>query len=192
MENIESNDWVICKACGYRMRYKNLKDVCPACGVNRKFFEPFTDNISQVRRSLLELHVHPIVVHFSVALSVLLFLTIFISIFTGGRVSEALYGTSTVISIVLPFFVLGGLLSGIIDGIARFKKIKRPVLLNKIYLSILFLLLSIAILVIIRIFGYGTLSINILLLILAIFAAGSGTLLGKLGGPLTGAILPGK
>jgi len=53
MEETKDNDWLICKACGYKIRSKNLKDVCPACGVNKKFFEPFSDNVSQVRSILV-------------------------------------------------------------------------------------------------------------------------------------------
>jgi len=140
MDNIAENNLLVCKACGYKIKSRNLKTVCPACGVDKKFFVPFTDNISQVRRTVLGLHLHPVVVHFSVAISVILFLTILVSFFTGGKVSEALKGTLSVISIVLPFFVAAGLVSGIIDGIARFKKVKRPALLKKIYLSIGFLM----------------------------------------------------
>ena len=32
-----------CKACGYVTREGKIKDVCPACGVPAKMFEPYTD-----------------------------------------------------------------------------------------------------------------------------------------------------
>jgi len=192
MENITDNQLMVCKACGYKIKSGNLKTVCPACGVDKKFFVPFTDNISKARRTVLELHLHPVVVHFSVAISIILFLTILVSFFTGGQVSEALRGTSLVISIALPFFVAAGLVSGIIDGIARFKKVKRPALLKKIYLSMGFLIFSVALPVILQLLSFDVLYIKVVLLILCFFSAIFGTILGKLGGHLTEAILPGK
>jgi len=192
MENKINNNLLVCKACGYKTKSKNLRNVCPACGVDKKFFIPFTDNISHIRRSILELHMHPIAVHFSVAMSVFLFLTILVSLFTGGKFSAFLQSASAVISITLPFFIIAGLVSGIIDGVARFKKVKRPMLLNKIYLSAGFLIIAIVILAIIQIYGFDYLYINIILLILCFLSAICATLLGKLGGQLTDAILPGK
>ena len=192
MENKTEKTLLVCKACGYKIKSRNLKNVCPACGVDKKFFEPFNDNISPLRRKILELHLHPIVVHFSVAISIFLFFAILTSFFTSGKVINALYGTSIVMSIALPFFVAAGLVSGIIDGVARFKKVKRPMLLNKIYLSTCFFLLAIAILALIQVFAFDILSINIVLLVLCFAAAICGTMLGKLGGYLADAILPGK
>ncbi|MBM3700019.1 MAG: hypothetical protein FJW68_03740 [Actinobacteria bacterium] len=192
MENKINSDLMVCKACGYKIKPKKLKTLCPACGVGKKYFEPFNDNISPLRRKILELHLHPIVVHFSVAISVFLFLAVLISFFTSGKVTNTLYGTSAVMSVTLPFFVAAGLVSGIIDGITRFKKIKRPMILNKIYLSIFFLLISVAVLALVQVFKFDIFYINILLLILCFVSAVCGSLLGKLGGRLTDAILPGK
>lgn len=192
MEVKKNYDLLVCKACGYKIKSKNLKNICPACGVDKKFFVLFTDNISPIRRSVLELHLHPVIVHFSVAMSIFLFLVILVSVFTAGKVSTVLYGTSTVITIALPFFIIAGLISGIIDGIARFKKIKRPMLLRKIFLSIVFIITAIAILVIVQLFEFDYLYINIILLILCFLSATCGTMLGRLGGRLTDAILPGK
>jgi hypothetical protein len=192
MENKTNSDLMVCKACGYRIKSKKLKTACPACGVGKKFFIPFIDNISPLRRKILELHLHPIIVHFSVAISIFLFFAVLISFFTSGKISIALYGTSLVLSIALPFFVAAGLFSGIIDGVTRFKKVKRPTLLNKIYLSVFFLLISVAVLALVQVFKFDILYINILLLILCFASAVCGAALGKLGGNLTDAILPGK
>ena len=80
---------LVCKACGYKIKSRNLKNVCPACGVDKKFFEPLNDNISPLRRKILELHLHPIVVHFSVAISIFLFFAVLTSFFTSGKVINA-------------------------------------------------------------------------------------------------------
>lgn len=187
-----TDDLLVCKACGYKIKAKKLKTVCPACSVDKKFFQPFNDNISPVRRTLLEFHLHPIVIHFSISFSVLLFISVFVSFFTGGKVSTALYGASLVISLSLPFFVIAGLITGVIDGVIRFKKARRPILLNKIYLSIGFLIISIAIALIIQLFSFEDLYIKTILSVLCFFSAVFSLTLGKLGGRLTDALLPGK
>ncbi|MBN1298445.1 MAG: rubrerythrin [Actinobacteria bacterium] len=183
---------LVCKACGYKIRAENLKTVCPACGVDKKFFEQFTDKIPPKRRKLLELHLHPVTVHFSVAISVFILAIIIISLFTGGKIAELLNSAIVAMSVALPFFVTGGLISGIFDGILRFKKIKRPALLSKIYISIIFLMAAVAMPVIALTYGLSPFNIKIIILLLSIISAGCGVLLGKLGGHLTEAILPGK
>ena len=42
-----------CKACGYVTCEGKIKDVCPACGVPAKMFEPYTDPVSEKRRRFL-------------------------------------------------------------------------------------------------------------------------------------------
>ena len=61
-----------CKACGYIIDEKKLGDVCPACGVPRKAFEPWTDDMSPRRRTLLTLNLHPIALHFPQAFSAMI------------------------------------------------------------------------------------------------------------------------
>ncbi len=61
-----------CKACGYIIDEKKLGDVCPACGVPRKAFEPWTDDMSPRRRVLLTLNLHPIALHFPQAFSAMI------------------------------------------------------------------------------------------------------------------------
>ena len=64
---------VKCKSCGYVMEAGKLHDSCPACGVPAKMFEPFTDPVSSKRRSILALHIHPVLVHFPQAFAFFLF-----------------------------------------------------------------------------------------------------------------------
>ncbi len=71
-----------CKSCGYIVEAGRVGEVCPACGVPRKMMEPWKDPLSQRRRFLLGLDLHPIVDHFSVSFSacavvVALFLLLF-------------------------------------------------------------------------------------------------------------------
>ena len=99
---MDSEKLIICKACGYKILSSRLKKACPACGVSSKYFEPFKDNISTKRRKLLGFHIHPIVVHFSVAASILLVLTIAVGSFIPGEIGNILFGTAAVLSILPP------------------------------------------------------------------------------------------
>ena len=45
------------------MEEEKVGDVCPACGVPGKMFEPYTDKISEQRKKILDRHIHPIMVH---------------------------------------------------------------------------------------------------------------------------------
>ncbi len=55
---------VRCKACGDVAVSDKIKEVCPACGVPAKMFAPFNSPISLKRRRILDLHTHPVMVHF--------------------------------------------------------------------------------------------------------------------------------
>jgi len=45
-----------------------LGDVCPACGMPRKVFEPYRERVSRNRLKLLNFDLHPIAIHLSQAL----------------------------------------------------------------------------------------------------------------------------
>lgn len=83
-------------------------------------------------------------------------------------------------------------ITDIIDGVLRFKKINRKILIRKIYLSIGFLTLSSAIIILLVIFEFTYVYINIVLIIIILISVIFSTLLGRLGGSLSEAILPGK
>jgi hypothetical protein len=189
---MNSGKLLICKACGYKISSSRLREVCPACGVSSKFFESYKDNISTIRRKFLDFHIHPIMVHFSVATSILLFLIITIGSFLSGEILKIFFGAAAVLSVLLPLFVIAGAASGIIDGILRFKKINRQLLIKKIYLSIGFFISSAALIVLIFIFRLDSFWINLILIVVSFLAASFSLLLGKLGGGLSEAILPGK
>ena len=189
---MDNKELLVCRACGFKISKDKLKSICPACGVSKKYFETYKDNISTRRRKFLDLHIHPIIVHFPVATSVILFLVIAVGSFLPGQTGNILLGAALLLSILLPLFVIGGALSGILDGILRFKKINRTVLFKKIYLSIGFFASSSATIVLLIIFKFTNIYINVLLIILSLASATFSVLLGRLGGSLSEAILPGK
>jgi len=56
---------VRCKPCGYVMEADKLGDVCPACGMPRKAFEPYRERVAANRLLVLSLDMHRIAIHLS-------------------------------------------------------------------------------------------------------------------------------
>ncbi len=133
-----------CKACGYVTKEGKVKDICPACGVPAKMFAPYTDPVSEKRRLILDLHAHPIMVHFPEAFTITLFLLATLSYFAPGAIKEALFTSIQVISFPLPFFVILAIITGLVDGKIRFRKVTTPLLKKKIIVSVLLLIISAA------------------------------------------------
>ncbi|HSV97399.1 MAG TPA: rubrerythrin [Spirochaetota bacterium] len=131
-----------CKACGYIIDEKRLGDVCPACGVPKKAFEPWTDDMSPRRRTLLALNLHPIALHFPQAFSAMIPVFIIADLMMplpfGFEVSQAV----RLLSVLVFPFALAAFASGIIDGMTRFKRLGAPSLVRKIVLGCTFLAAS--------------------------------------------------
>ncbi|MGV7927315.1 MAG: rubredoxin-like domain-containing protein [Spirochaetota bacterium] len=131
-----------CKACGYIIDEKKLGDVCPACGVPRKAFEPWTDDMSPRRRTLLTLNLHPIALHFPQAFSAMIPVFILAGLLLplpfGFEVSQAV----RLLSVLVFPFAIAAFSSGIIDGMTRFKRLGTPSLARKIVLGLIFLAAS--------------------------------------------------
>jgi hypothetical protein len=180
-----------CKACGYVTKEGNIKDVCPACGVPAKMFEPYTDPLSEKRRRIIDLHSHPIIVHFPQAFALTLFILAILLFIAPSQIKDALCYTMKVLSLFLPFFVVLSFLTGLLDGKTRFRKVTTPFLKKKIIIGLIFFISSIALAALAftkqfpspPILGYFTL--------LTIIAAGCTVSLGFIGGRLAEAKFPG-
>jgi uncharacterized membrane protein len=180
-----------CKACGYVTKEGTIKDICPACGVGAKMFEPYTDPVSEKRRLILGIHIHPIMVHFPEAFAITLFLLAASSYFTPGAIKESLFVSIQVISFLLPFFTVLAIITGLFDGKIRFRKVTTPLLKKKIVISLFFLIISIA-LVFLAFSGQLPASpIREYFTLLTIIAVACGAGLGLLGGHLMDAKFPG-
>jgi len=179
---------VRCKACGYIMEEGHLKDKCPACGVPKTAFEPYNSKVSEKRENFLSLHVHPILVHIPQGIMILYpFFTLAAILFPTGRIKSQLIDITVLLGILMPLFVVIAIITGVIDGKVRFKKLKTPDLLKKIYLGLILLVLTF-ILSILIISGVTD------LLIIFVFSLGFLTLsafLGRIGSKLTEAKLLG-
>jgi O-antigen/teichoic acid export membrane protein/rubredoxin len=135
---------VRCKVCGYITTANKLGEVCPACGVLQKMFEPYTPTLSEKRLQWLQLDLHPIIVHFPQAYALTLLVLSLVGIFALGGFRDLVAKTFTLLAFCLPFVVAGGLLTGLLDGQNRFKKITTPILQTKLALGVTFLLLAVA------------------------------------------------
>ena len=177
---------VRCRPCGYVMDADKLGDVCPACGLPRKVFEPYRERVSLNRLKLLNLDLHPIVIHLSQALVIAIpLLTIMLNLlpdFNAVIVKNVL-----VFSVfVFPFTIVFAIVTGVIDGLTRFKTLATPLLRVKIIFSIIILALSVALFFVApdEDFALWTIILSILSLV-------AGIRLGLWGKKLINVILPG-
>jgi ribosomal protein L37E len=180
-----------CKACGYVTCEGKIKDVCPACGVPAKMFEPYADTVTEKRRRILRLHIHPIIVHFPQSFAFTLFVLAGLSFVAPPQINESLHCTIQVISSALPFFLILALLTGLVDGKTRFRKVTTPFLKKKIIFGLSFLFTSILIAAVTFAFRLSSVPVMALFTMLTIIAVGFSIALGLIGSELMEAKFPG-
>jgi len=184
-------DFVKCKACGYITEKNTIKDVCPACGVPSKMFEPYTQPVSAERRRILDLHTHPVMVHFPQAFALTLFLFSLLTFIAPLTIQNTLDIAMQVLSVLLPFFVVGSIATGLMDGKIRFRKVTTPMLKKKILLSLIFFSISVA-MAVLAVSGQHLITFyRIIYTLLALAVSFCGALLGLIGGKLLNARFPG-
>jgi rubredoxin len=182
---------VRCKACGYVMEAGRVRDRCPACGVPAKQFEPYDEKISDKRRRILDLHMHPIVVHLPQAFAAFLIPLAVALMMAVGDFRSIVIDTTRVLSVVLPFSVMLAFAAGLLDGKIRFRRVTTPVLVRKMVLASLLLASSFGAAALAVFSGLdtgGPLAAFVSLCLLDFFAAVG---LGFLGFPLIVAKFPG-
>jgi hypothetical protein len=173
------------------MEADKLGDVCPACGLPRKVFEPYREKVSRNRLTILNLDLHPIAIHFSQAfVGAIPLLFLFTTLFPNFYAAE-LTTVNLVMIVTLPLMMIVALLSGMVDGYTRFKTFNTPMLIRKLVLSGVITVLSfIASIIVIK---NGLTPGNtwiVILLILGCLACA--VTLGLMGKKLLNVILPGK
>lgn len=182
---------VKCKACGYVTYEGRIKDVCPACGVPAKMFEPYTDPVTEKRRRILKLNIHPIIVHFPQSFAFTLFILAVLSLATPLQINKSLHCAIQVLSSALPFSLIIALLTGLVDGKTRFHRVTTPFLKKKIIFGLSFLFTSIFIAIIAFTLPLPSVSVMALLIVLTMTAVGFSIALGLIGDELMDAKFPG-
>ena len=178
---------VRCRPCGFVMDADKLGDVCPACGMPRKVFEPYRERVSRNRLVLLNLDLHPIAIHLSQALVIAIPLLAIITNLFKQFQPEILKDVLSFSVFVFPFTLILAIITGVIDGLTRFKTLATPILRVKIIFSLIILSLSIALF-----FVAPVKDMYILTIVLSILALGAGFQLGLWGKKLINVILPGS
>jgi rubredoxin len=126
---------VRCKACGFVMEAGKLKDVCPACGLSSKVFEPYRERVALNRLFVLSLDLHPIAIHLSQTFVFLIpALLIFMQLFPHTKYE--LFAHVFQFSIyAFPLTLISAFSTGLLDGLFRFKSLAPPLLRLKIIFS---------------------------------------------------------
>lgn len=178
---------VRCRPCGFVIEADKLGDVCPACGLPRKVFEPYRERVSRNRLVLLNFDLHPIVIHLSQALVIAIPLMVIITNLFKQFQPEMLKNVLAFSVFVFPITLIMAIITGVIDGLTRFKTLATPILRVKIIFSLIILILSIALF-----FIAPRENLYILTIILSILSLGAGFQLGLWGKKLINVILPGS
>ncbi len=176
-----------CKACGLIMKSSKRYTICPACGVPRSAFEEYRETMSGRRKLILDLHLHPITVHFPQAISTILLLLLAADM----AFSIDLSATIKVLAFILPLSAMAAFISGLIDAHARFKKLTTPFIVEKSVLGALFLVLSSLIAAMCHFFGLES-PWRYVMLAASAGCVASQAALGTIGIQLMFAKLPGK
>jgi uncharacterized membrane protein/rubredoxin len=162
---------VRCKACGYIMPEARLKDKCPACGISREMFEPYTDSMAESRRRILGFHLHPIAVHFPTSFAVAVLVFTIATFFFSGPVEELLICTTKVMVLFLPLLVLIAFLAGLLDGKTRFRRLDRShILKSKMLYGSIFFVVALGLALLVWLGGLG--SVTLISIAAALAAAG--------------------
>ena len=178
---------VRCRPCGFVIEADKLGDVCPACGMPRKVFEPYRERVSRNRLMLLNFDLHPIAIHLSQALVIAIPVLVIVSNLFKEFQPDILRNVLIFSVFIFPFTLVIAIITGIIDGLTRFKTLATPILRVKIIFSLIILSLSVALF-----FAAPKGNLYLLTIVLSILSLGAGFQLGLWGKKLINVILPGS
>ena len=178
---------VRCKPCGYVMEAGKLKDVCPACGMPAKAFEPYRERVALNRLFVLSLDLHPIAIHLSQTFVILIPLLIALTKLMPDFQYDMFNHVIIFSLYIFPLTLVAAISTGVLDGLFRFRTLTPPILRLKIILSSIIIVLSVLLFFSAKNGDYGI--VTILLSLGCLFCA---VRLGLLGKKLLNVILPGS
>ncbi len=135
-------EFVRCKPCGYVSQKSALRRVCPACGAALSAFEPYEDRVSGTRRTILNLDLHPFLVHAPQTFATFLPGLAAVAMLFPKLYSAQLHAVVCFTALIRPVSVVGAILSGLIDGKVKFKRLGVPLVLRKIFIGVCLLVVS--------------------------------------------------
>ena len=183
---------VRCKVCGYIMKEGKLGDKCPACGAPKTAFEPYKDPMSQSRRRILNLTLHPIAIHFPVTLAVATFVFSVAAPVFSGEARQIIVDTVKLLVLFMPVVVFAAFWLGWWDGSIRFRKISRSqILKTKITYAVILFVVSISQASVVWINSFASAGMILAAILLAGIDVVMVFLLGLLGTSIIGAAFPG-
>lgn len=179
-----------CKVCGFIGEEKEMQGVCPACGVPKTAFESYKYTISEKRLKILNFHLHPILVHFPQSIAMLSLMFLIVAFATKGTISANLIIVEKLCSVLLPISVIIAMAAGFLDAKQRFTKKFGPRVKQKMIIGAVFFASSVlsAILIYSETFSTGG---KVVIITLSLICFACSAVLGKLGGTLLDAKLPG-
>lgn len=177
---------VRCRPCGFVIESDKLGDVCPACGLPRKVFEPYREKVSLNRLKILNLDLHPIAIHLSQTFVVLIPAMFLITKMLPDFQFTLFKSVLTFSVFIFPLTLLLAIITGIVDGLTRFKSLSPPLLRIKVIFSLIIFIISIAVFLL-----YINNRTGVLPVTLSIIALGIAIRLGLWGKKLINVILPG-
>lgn len=182
---MHEKELVRCRPCGYVMEADKLGDVCPACGLPRKVFEPYREKVSTNRKKILGLDLHPIAIHLSQTFVVLIPIMLILTRFFPHLYFDVFSNVLIFSIIIFPFTLVLAIITGVIDGLTRFKALTPPLLKVKIIVSAVIMVLSL-----LNVYLF-TQDQFLILLISSLLALACAVRLGLWGKKLIDVILPG-
>ena len=182
--------YIRCKACGFIMDENHLKDLCPACGLPKTVFEPYTKKISPQRQFIIDQHIHPISVHFPQVFIAVIVVMLSLAFWVDDPLRGEFLVAAKLSILGFPLSVFLGFITGLIDGKIRFKKLNTPLLKNKTIVGIILQLLSIAVFILYWVNGFTPVTMQIIIL-LSILSALCGVYLGRAGSSMFNSMMAG-
>ena len=134
----QGTEWIICRVCGYIEDAKYRDQPCPTCGFPPTVWMDYKPRrINTKREKLLDLHLHPIAVHFPIAATAASFLVPVIALLIPS-IANVLFPAITLVAMILP------LISGYFGSKLRYKTGTSKIPKAKIYLTVIYFILSCA------------------------------------------------
>ncbi|MHA2155218.1 MAG: hypothetical protein ACXABU_07760 [Candidatus Hodarchaeales archaeon] len=164
---------------GMYVKWERVESVLPVEPEKEHFFHM---NIKQ-------LDVHPVSVHFTISYIAVIALLYIISIFSSEILGISIEGTRDLQIIFFPLLVIGGGITGIIDGKVRFRKLSTPYLQRKIILGSVLFVVSVLILFVHNLDGTDVI-IGLIEGLLIFSAFGIASYLGWIGAEMICPIVP--